>query len=484
MNRYLFLSFLLLALPAYGMEQPYRADLRTPQQAVAKVEQELTHLTILLNTIEITQKDLEKNLDALHIALATQDAGEFYNSLQGAQRSLEDYSTYSTRLQQQVTMLDELIPAASAGNLIEKGSVEQLVKTLAQAKKDLKRIIEDIETQKYIVRTTRDENAPLIERYLLEVEPLEQEVYAPVKLYNTLLHQFGELLSNPNNTSVQEKLNVLLESKEGLEKSIQATLQKINAPSKLGAQTKKRLSDTLEGMLVHLQTIDLSSLFTEAQAPVQGDNAPATPPTIGNKEEVVSCQACLEDTETNKSQRLTCGHIYCLECLDRLVKISVKDKDPLGNLVCKIDRCNKPFTEDELKTIIKDKNTLEKVKDLSAEQCIMRDPSVKHCPTANCKFMYFYADKQAKAVTCPQCNKTHCANCLKSHDTSLSCDHADKKLLEKWQKAHGARQCPSCDVVIEKNSGCNHMTCQNCTHQFCWVCRKPWGNCSQLYGQH
>lgn len=31
------------------------------------------------------------------------------------------------------------------------------------------------------------------------------------------------------------------------------------------------------------------------------------------------------------------------------------------------------------------------------------------------------------------------------------------------------RHCPSCQVPIEKNGGCNHMRCK-CGHEFCWLC--------------
>ena len=36
------------------------------------------------------------------------------------------------------------------------------------------------------------------------------------------------------------------------------------------------------------------------------------------------------------------------------------------------------------------------------------------------------------------------------------------------------KQCPKCKVAIEKNQGCNHMSCTKCNHQFCWLCKQEW----------
>ena len=36
------------------------------------------------------------------------------------------------------------------------------------------------------------------------------------------------------------------------------------------------------------------------------------------------------------------------------------------------------------------------------------------------------------------------------------------------------KTCPKCDSCIEKNGGCNHMTCRKCGHEFCWICMKNW----------
>ncbi|UJR32731.1 hypothetical protein I4U23_020190 [Adineta vaga] len=33
------------------------------------------------------------------------------------------------------------------------------------------------------------------------------------------------------------------------------------------------------------------------------------------------------------------------------------------------------------------------------------------------------------------------------------------------------KECPKCHFRIEKNDGCDHMTCIKCHYEFCWSCR-------------
>lgn len=39
------------------------------------------------------------------------------------------------------------------------------------------------------------------------------------------------------------------------------------------------------------------------------------------------------------------------------------------------------------------------------------------------------------------------------------------------------KRCPNCRINIEKNEGCNHMTCSQCHFQFCWFCKREWNVC-------
>jgi ariadne-1 len=36
------------------------------------------------------------------------------------------------------------------------------------------------------------------------------------------------------------------------------------------------------------------------------------------------------------------------------------------------------------------------------------------------------------------------------------------------------KDCPRCSKPIEKNQGCNHMSCRLCKHEFCWLCLGNW----------
>jgi hypothetical protein len=74
----------------------------------------------------------------------------------------------------------------------------------------------------------------------------------------------------------------------------------------------------------------------------------------------------------------------------------------------------------------------------------------------------------------------YCFNCKQSAHKPCDCEITEKWFLlcsdEKeninWVKAF-TKKCDKCGDHIEKNQGCNHMTCR-CGYEFCWLCRKEW----------
>jgi len=61
--------------------------------------------------------------------------------------------------------------------------------------------------------------------------------------------------------------------------------------------------------------------------------------------------------------------------------------------------------------------------------------------------------------------------------------------FSKWRVGKDVRRCPGCRFMIEKNQGCNHMTCSNCRTEFHWCCRQSYRGkhyesicmCARLY---
>lgn len=56
----------------------------------------------------------------------------------------------------------------------------------------------------------------------------------------------------------------------------------------------------------------------------------------------------------------------------------------------------------------------------------------------------------------------------------------------KWLKVN-TKSCPNCNKPIEKNQGCNHMTCHKtvggCGYEFCWICSGEWKKHGSSYYQ-
>mmetsp|Transcript_29637 Transcript_29637/g.40075 ORF Transcript_29637/g.40075 Transcript_29637/m.40075 type:complete len:91 (-) Transcript_29637:306-578(-) len=80
-----------------------------------------------------------------------------------------------------------------------------------------------------------------------------------------------------------------------------------------------------------------------------------------------------------------------------------------------------------------------------------------------------------------ECGNQFCFLCGRSSHKPCDCD-----IASKWDEKNSAesenmtwimantKSCPKCKRPIEKNQGCNHMTCQACKAEFCWVCMNEW----------
>lgn len=81
-------------------------------------------------------------------------------------------------------------------------------------------------------------------------------------------------------------------------------------------------------------------------------------------------------------------------------------------------------------------------------------------------------------VVCPKCMLRTCPRCKKEAHEEENCEvNAANIELKALAVRSGWQTCPGCNRLVEKNQGCNHITCR-CTTQFCYICALKWKTCT------
>jgi len=79
-------------------------------------------------------------------------------------------------------------------------------------------------------------------------------------------------------------------------------------------------------------------------------------------------------------------------------------------------------------------------------------------------------------MICDSCGKEHCFVHSAAHDSTMTCAEYEKKHKSEFTKnleaamADNAMACPGCQIIVSKTEGCNHMTCEYCKVEFCYLC--------------
>ena len=124
-----------------------------------------------------------------------------------------------------------------------------------------------------------------------------------------------------------------------------------------------------------------------------------------------------------------------------------------------------------LSIIQKKKQLIKKFDKFKNRQEIEKIPNHIFCPYENCEG---YAIRGSNKFL--KCNKGHkfCSECkFKGWHKGTRCGNDEKRDMElfiNWKNKNNVKSCPYCKAPIEKNEGCNHMTCINCKYEFCWLC--------------
>ncbi|CAI5757245.1 unnamed protein product [Candida verbasci] len=228
-----------------------------------------------------------------------------------------------------------------------------------------------------------------------------------------------------------------------------------------------------------------------------------------------SCFICCEDYKSTEVYSLTCNHQYCLKCYHHYINNEINN----GRLItciepdCKFVIPHKDIShmysliESKHSVIIVEKTLLQNpLLIANARELINSKITYKWCPATDCSSftelsisdVSCEAQKQSDLKNSNDISKVPIVGCFENHEFCFNCGYENHLpcpcwIVKKWIKKceddsetanwidANTHTCPKCHTSIEKNGGCNHMTCRKCKYEFCWICFNKWSEHNNNY---
>ncbi|GAA6013964.1 hypothetical protein JCM10207_000187 [Rhodosporidiobolus poonsookiae] len=210
-----------------------------------------------------------------------------------------------------------------------------------------------------------------------------------------------------------------------------------------------------------------------------------------------TCEVCYDDS-TNETLALSCDHRFCKDCYAHYLTSKIVDEGESRRIQCMANDCNVVVDEKTVELLVPP-DTVVRYRRLLNRTYVDDASSLSWCPAPNCEFALRCTvaqrslDVVVPTVQCA-CGHVFCFGC------GIDGDHRPVvcPITRRWMKkckddsetsnwiSANTKECTKCHSTIEKNGGCNHMTCKKCKWEFCWVCMGPWSehgtswyNCSR-----
>jgi len=265
--------------------------------------------------------------------------------------------------------------------------------------------------------------------------------------------------------------------------------------------------------------------FTLSDPETTAEQAGIVPESLKKKKDAGKhiCPVCIEECAAEDLITTSdCGHVVCKECFQDYLHSAVETKDCVnkkcpgkytrscnncGDLLWKIDldagqcskcdnegkgwkketyeKCGCKLSPEQFREFLKPAD-MQRYQTFRLKEWVGKSPSLVGCPSPGCT-VSCHLDEPGMTyeVHCTgvagACGKYFCTGCNQPGHRPAPCATAhkwrgksgDEAATRLWFQKN-TKKCPECTAPIEKNKGCMHMTCTNCPHQFCWLCKGPW----------
>ena len=219
---------------------------------------------------------------------------------------------------------------------------------------------------------------------------------------------------------------------------------------------------------------------------------------LASVSDAATCEICAEDADVSmrtewRARPITssCRHPrrVCFSCTRRHIDAEVNGK---GNpsIRCPHNECVAELAHADVQHFATPSN-FERFDLVAMRRCLQQMPDFMWCAHPDCGSGQETPGAGAgKAVDgglrgmwmrCSSCRRQTCLHHQCPLHDGMSCDEYDQAAREseevgllQYLNSSAVRRCPKCRHGIEKNDGCDHITCKKeaggCGAEFCWLC--------------
>lgn len=194
------------------------------------------------------------------------------------------------------------------------------------------------------------------------------------------------------------------------------------------------------------------------------------------------CEICYEENTDDNMMAMPCGHEFCRVCWHGFIECAINSGPSCVRMTCPEAGCSEAVTEEEVAACAPD--LLPKFQDYQLRSFVEMNSMTRWCPGPGCNRVAMSNISGFNGIACCDgCYTSFCLRCGSEPHAPASCNELarwNEKCRNESETANwilaNTKPCPKCSSRIEKNQGCNHMSCQQCKYEFCWICLAPWSD--------
>lgn len=179
----------------------------------------------------------------------------------------------------------------------------------------------------------------------------------------------------------------------------------------------------------------------------------------------MTCKICyceIDDSEPVVPME-NCIHMFHVDCFKKFLEVNLNDgKLPFK---CPIETCRCLVNPINVESILSFEDK-KKYQERQLGKYVDQNEDVSWCPTPGCSYSFFF-EKGDHEFECKLCKKKYCLDCQCEWHEGMTCGayRVNKTVLKEdyefmsFVRGNKLKQCRKCKMFVQKNQGCDHMTC-------------------------